>query len=221
LRLEPFSTVILDAGHGGDDSGALVDGVLEKELTLDVTRRVERRMELAGLRTVLTRTADEYVALPDRAAVANREDDCIFISIHFNENGRRPAATGVETFYAARQRHDEPTVASWLPFFQRASFDSSNLQSQSLASFIQQALVKNTQALDRGVKTQQFFVIANVRHPAVLVEGGFLSNKTDSAQLQTDDYRERLAAAISDGILNYRDALSTSETVLAAAAPGG
>ena len=220
IRLEPFATVVLDAGHGGDDSGAKVEGLLEKDLTLDVTKRVERHLAEQGLRAVLTRQEDQSMSLADRATLANREPECIFVSIHFNETGKRPVASGVETYYAARQA-EETAMVSWLPFLQRVSFASANVQSQSLAGFIQEALVARTQAINRGVKAEQFYVIANVRHPAVLVEGGFLSNKADVAQLRSDEYREQMAAAISDGIVKYREVLREGSATLAAGPPGG
>ena len=193
--------------------------MLEKDLTLDVAHRVDRLLEAEGIATVMTRLGDTYVSLAERAAFANRVSDCIFISIHFNEDNR-PVSTGVETYYAAHQITPGSFMTSWLPFLWRALSESPNLESQSLAGFIQEALVARTQALDRGTKAKQFFVIANVTSPAVLVEGGFLTNKEDSSKLTSEDYREQLAAAISDGILRYRDALKQRQSAVAVTAPG-
>ena len=194
-------------------------GVLEKNLTLDVAHRVDRLLEAEGIATVMTRLGDAYVSLAERAAFANRVSDCIFISIHFNEDNQ-PVSTGVETYYAAHQITPGSFMTSWLPFLWRALSESPNLESQSLAGFIQEALVARTQALDRGTKAKQFFVIANVTSPAVLVEGGFLTNKEDNSRLTSEDYREQLAAAISDGILRYRDALKQRRSAVAVTAPG-
>jgi len=194
-------------------------GVLEKDLTLDVAHRVDRLLQAEGIATVMTRLGDTYVSLAERAAFANRVSDCIFISIHFNEDNR-PVSTGVETYYAAHQITPGSFMTSWLPFLWRALSESPNLESQSLAGFIQEALVARTQALDRGTKAKQFFVIANVTSPAVLVEGGFLTNKEDNSRLTSEDYREQLAAAISDGILRYRDALKQRQSAVAVTAPG-
>jgi len=194
-------------------------GVLEKDLTLDVAHRVDRLLEAEGIATVMTRLGDTYVSLAERAAFANRVSDCIFISIHFNEDNR-PVSTGVETYYAAHQITPGSFMTSWLPFLWRALSESPNLESQSLAGFIQEALVARTQALDRGTKAKQFFVIANVTSPAVLVEGGFLTNKEDNSRLTSEDYREQLAAAISDGILRYRDALKQRRSAVAVTVPG-
>lgn len=175
--------VIIDAGHGGQDSGAMRNGILEKDLTLDVARRVEGLARAHGFRTLLTRPSDACVSLAARAAAANRENGCVFVSIHFDE-GSRPAATGVQTFYAARQL-PKTLVPSWLPFLQPVLPQPADFESQSLAGFVQEALVARTHAFDRGTRAEQFFVVANVRHPAVLVEGGFLSNNDDIAKLAT------------------------------------
>jgi N-acetylmuramoyl-L-alanine amidase len=209
----PFALVVIDPGHGGQDSGTMKTGLVEKELTLDVARRVERRLQERGLATLLTRSDDSYVSLQDRTAVANNQNECVFVSIHFDEGGRS-AATGIETYYAAHPVSFSERVTSWLPFLQRTSSEPPNVESQSLATFIQEALVAHTQAVNRGTRPQQFFVIANVRHPAVLVEGGFLTNKEDVNKLADGEYREQMAAAIAEGILQYRDTLQQERTPL-------
>src|SRR5216117_2093661 len=131
----PFSLVVLDPGHGGQDSGAMCGGVLEKDLTLDVAHRVDRLLEAEGIATVMTRLGDTYVSLADRATFANRVSDCIFISIHFNEDNQ-PVSSGVETYYAAHQMTPGSFVTSWLPSLLRALPESPNVESQSLAGFI-------------------------------------------------------------------------------------
>lgn len=203
-RTGAIDLVVIDAGHGGQDSGTVRDGVLEKDLTLDVALRLERLMQVGGVRTLLTRRTDEFVSLANRAAAANKERACVFVSIHFDD-GTRAAATGVNTYYAMHQRSTSPLLPSWLPFVQPVSAEPMNIESQSLAGFVQQAIVARTQAVDRGTRSEQFYVIANVRHPAVLVEGGFLSNNEDMSKLRTDDYRQQLAGAIGAGIMRYRE----------------
>src|SRR5437879_11320822 len=106
-------------------------------------------------------------------------------------------------------------VASWLPFLWRPLSDSPNFESQSLAQYIQEALVARTGALDRGTRAEQFFLIANVTSPAVLIEGGFLTNKEDVSRLASEDYREQIAAAVSDGILRYRVSLKQRQSSVA------
>src|SRR6266550_1619647 len=137
---KPFAVVVLDPGHGGQDSGAMCGGVLEKDLTLDVARRIDRLLNSEGIATLMTRMGDTYVSLADRAAFGNRANDSIFISIHFNEDNKL-VASGVETYYAAHQISAGSALASWLPFFSRPPSSSPKPESQSLAGFIQEALV--------------------------------------------------------------------------------
>src|SRR5205809_7747002 len=111
-RSKSFAVVVLDPGHGGQDSGAMCGGVLEKDLTLDVARRVDRLLEAEGIATLMTRLGDTYVSLADRAAFANRVSNCIFISIHFNEDNQ-PVSSGVDTYYAAHQMTPGSFVTSW------------------------------------------------------------------------------------------------------------
>ena len=210
----PFVVVVLDPGHGGQDSGAMCGGVLEKDLTLDVARRIDRLLDAEGIATLMTRLGDTYVSLADRAAFANRVSNCIFVSIHFNEDNL-PVSSGVETYYAAHQITAGSFLASWLPFLWRALSESPNSESQSLAGSIQEALVARTRALDRGTKPRQFFVIANVTSPAALVEGGFLTNKEDISKLASENYREEIAAAVADGILRYRNAVKQRQSAFA------
>jgi N-acetylmuramoyl-L-alanine amidase len=212
---KPFAVVVLDPGHGGQDSGATCGGVLEKDLTLDVARRIDRLLNSEGIATLMTRVGDTYVSLADRAAFANRVRKCIFVSIHFNEDNK-PVASGVETYYAGHQITAGSFLASWLPFLWRPLSDSPNPESQNLAGFIQEALVARTRSADRGTQARQFFVIANVTSPAVLIEGGFLTNKEDISKLASEDYRDQIAAAVADGILRYRDAASQRKPTLAA-----
>ena len=212
---KPFAVVVLDPGHGGQDSGAMCGGVMEKDLTLDVARRVDRLLDFEGVATLMTRLGDTYVSLAERAAFGNRAKDSIFISIHFNEDNK-PVASGVETYYAAHQINSCSTFASWLPFFSQPPSNSPKPESQSLAGFIQEALVARTRSIDRGTQPKQFFVIANVSSPAVLIEGGFITNKDELSKLASEDYRDQLAAAVAEGVLRYRDVVSHQKSASAA-----
>jgi N-acetylmuramoyl-L-alanine amidase len=213
-KRKPFAVVVLDPGHGGQDSGAMCGGVLEKDLTLDVARRIDRLLEAEGTASLMTRLGDTYVSLADRVAFANRVSNCIFLSIHFNEDNQ-PVSSGVETYYAPHQITAGSSLASWLPFLWRALSESPNPESENLAGSIQEALVTRTRAADRGTKPGQFFVITNVTSPAALVEGGFLTNTEDISKLASEDYREQIAAAVADGILRYRDGVSQRQSALA------
>src|SRR5947207_14591910 len=157
----PFAIVVIDAGHGGQDSGTTKNGMVEKDLTLDVAHRVERLLQARGLVVALTRADDTYVSLQDRATMANNQPESVFVSIHFDEGGRS-AATGIETYYAAHPVSLPEQIASWLPFLRHTSTEPPDLESQSLANFVQESLVAHTQAANRGTRPEQFFVIANV-----------------------------------------------------------
>jgi N-acetylmuramoyl-L-alanine amidase len=215
---EPFSIVVFDPGHGGQDSGAICGNILEKDLTLDVGRRAEQLVRAQGLRTVMTRSDDHYVSLGERAAVANRQRNCIFVSIHFNDV-KRAAVSGVETYYALPAIVGAPVSWSWLPFGQHMLTEPPNAESQNLASFIQDALVAHTQAVNRGTKPEQFYVLANVWHPAVLVEAGFITNKSDVSKLENEQYRDQIARAISEGIMAYREVVRRDQPTLALVVP--
>lgn len=206
--------VVLDAGHGGRDSGAMCGTMLEKDLTLDVAQRAELLLRAAGYTTVLTRENDRYLSLAERAAVGNAEDDSLFISIHFND-GQRAAASGVETFYALHEAGGGSRLFAWLPFVQRVDHALLTSKSENLAGCLQQALVERTRAVDRGIKSEQFYVISNVRHPAALVEGGFITNQADMTKLATTEYRQQIALAISDGVQRYRETSRTGKATLA------
>jgi N-acetylmuramoyl-L-alanine amidase len=169
-----FRTVVVDAGHGGIDKGARgVDGSLEKKYALDTAKRVERGLKRAGYRVVMTRKSDYFVPLPTRAAISNRQRGAVFVSIHYNW-ARNSSAQGTETFYHSSR-------------------------SYPLAANIQRELSRHSN--NRGVKRARFHVLRNNVRPAVLVEGGFLSNSAEARKVRSPFYRQRLADAIVRGIV--------------------
>ena len=169
-----FRTVVIDPGHGGIDKGARgVDGSLEKKYALDTAKRVERGLKRAGYRVVMTRKSDYFVPLPTRAAISNRQRGAVFVSIHYNW-ARNSGAQGTETFYHSSR-------------------------SYPLAANIQRELSRHSN--NRGVKRARFHVLRNNVRPAVLVEGGFLSNSAEARKVRSPFYRQRLADAIVRGIV--------------------
>jgi N-acetylmuramoyl-L-alanine amidase len=194
-------TVVLDAGHGGNDNGASWNGLFEKNVNLDIAVRTERMLQYYNIPTVLTRRADSYVALQDRAAIANALQNCVFVSIHCNAH-RLESVAGVETFYADRKTPPQEEW-SWLGIFSEpepAPIDNDEI----LAGFIQAALITQTVSQNRGIKSSKLYLPRTIRHPAVLVEAGFISNWIEGKLLSNVEYRERIAAAITQGILNYQ-----------------
>jgi N-acetylmuramoyl-L-alanine amidase len=173
-----FTTVVLDPGHGGHDNGATRRGLMEKNLTLDVVRRLDGKLHDNGFRTVVTRRSDVFIPLDDRARISNRQENAIFVSIHFNDSTNRKA-NGFETYY-----HDS--------------------EARQIARNIESSLVKGCGFADRGVKTARFRVLVKNENPAVLVECGFLSNAKENATIAKPETRERIANAVLNGILRQR-----------------
>ena len=174
-----FAAVVVDAGHGGKDSGASRRySPPEKLLTLDVAQRVNRKLRESQLRTVMTRASDVFIPLDDRVAIENAQKNAIFVSIHFNDSRRR-GIRGFETYYHSA-----------------ASFD--------LASRIQSKLMTIPNSANRGVHTADFRVLRKATCPAVLVECGFLSNRAEGNQTRDWEYRELLADRIAEAIIEQR-----------------
>ena len=194
-------------------------GLLEKDLTLDVARRIDRLLDSEGIATLMTRLGDTYVSLADRAAFANRIRNCIFVSIHFNEDNK-PVASGVETYYASRQIATASLCLRGCLFY-GDHFPSRRILKVKGSPDSFKKRWSPVHGLSIGAHNpRQFFVIANVTSPAVLIEGGFLTNKEDISKLASEDYRDQIAAAVADGILRYRDATSQRKPTLAVTDPG-
>lgn len=178
-NLKKFDTVIVDAGHGGKDAGASRRyGGIEKIATLDVARRVERKLRESQLGTVMTRSSDVFIPLEERVAMLNRHKNAIFVSIHFNDSRAR-GIRGFETYY-----HSGP--------------------SRPLAERIQAKLMTIPHSANRGVKTANFRVLRLAQYPAVLVECGFLSNRSEGGEVRDAKYRELLADKIAEAVVEQR-----------------
>ncbi len=175
-----FNTVVIDAGHGGFDRGGIPQNLIpEKNVALDVAQRVSRRLQNAGLRTVMTRNSDVFVTLSQRVAIANAQKRAIFVSIHFN-SALRPGACGIETYYCR------------------------SASARQLAVLIQRNCMRTTNGENRGTKTANYYVLRKNKLTAVLVECGFLTNRADVSRATSKEYRESLAAQIANAILAFR-----------------
>jgi N-acetylmuramoyl-L-alanine amidase len=198
--------IAIDAGHGGNDSGTRNQrlNLKEKTFTLDVARRLKIALEKLGYRTLLTRKSDRYVSLEKRPAVANHARADLFISIHFNSLENNGAVRGIET-YSFTPAGQRSTVAER----HRAADEKAQPGNRTdhwnvlLGAAIQRRLVDDLDAVDRGVKRARFVVLRTTQCPAVLVEGGFLSNSAEAGKLATPAYRERIARAIAGGVRHY------------------
>jgi N-acetylmuramoyl-L-alanine amidase len=174
-----FSTVVVDAGHGGKDSGAYRRyGPPEKLVTLDVAERLNRKLRESQLKTVMTRSSDVFIPLDERVTIENSQKNAIFVSIHFNDSRQR-GTRGFETYYHSG-----------------VSFD--------IASRIQEKLMTIPHSANRGIHTANFRVLRNATCPAVLVECGYLSNRSEGGQARDWEYRELLADRIAEAIVEQR-----------------
>jgi N-acetylmuramoyl-L-alanine amidase len=198
-----FKTVVVDAGHGGKDNGAYRNyGGAEKVATLDVAKRLEHRLSESQLKTVMTRSSDVFISLDERVAIENKQTNAIFVSIHFNDSRKR-GIHGFETYYHAPNARE-------------------------LADRIQSKLMTIPHSMNRGVHVANFRVLRLATYPAILVECGFLSNRTEGGEARDSEYRELLADRIAEAIVEVRygpgvyraSAEATAKTQSEPAGPG-
>ncbi len=199
-----FPVVIIDPGHGGKDEGTKWRGLAERELTLELGFRVERLLKIAGFNTVLTRRDDNYVSLEERTRLANSQRNAVFISLHFNSENSG-TSSGIDTYYA-RAKEPPGNEWSWVGLFNKADPLPPD-SSETLAASIQSSLVARTEAKNRGIHTSNYYVVHHTRCPAVLIEGGFISNAFESQLLSTETYRDLLAQGIVEGLLRYQQTI--------------
>src|SRR6266702_1742485 len=198
-------TVVLDPGHGGHDKGALSRYCSEKDFDLDVARTLRPLLQAKGLRVIMTREGDYFVPLEVRAQIANAARNSIFVSIHFNATDRDPNATGFEIF-SFTPRGAPSTSDNWLTPTALSMQAGSEVDAQSMAlsACIYHSLLGHIPEFDRGIKRARFAVLRLTRVPAVLVEGGFLTERGESQLIAKKDWRSKLAQAIGVGIDSYR-----------------
>ena len=208
--------VVLDPGHGGRSPGAqnTATGHWEKEYTLDWAQRLAPLLAQKGWTVILTRTNDTDVSLADRVAVAAAHQAGLFLSLHFNHALSNPREFGIETYCVTppglpssivRGSLDEPLDA--LP---GNAFDDRNLR---LALRLQRVLVEHTSSLDRGVRRTRFMgVLRGQTRPAVLIEGGYLSNPKEARRIATPEHRQALAQAVVEALEAMAPASPRSET---------
>jgi N-acetylmuramoyl-L-alanine amidase len=225
--MQPLRLIVLDAGHGGHDSGAVgPSGVLEKDVVLDVTRRVARMVEPGlGVKVVQSRDSDVFVPLRERTNFANKQRADLFVSIHANAHPQA-VSEGVETYFlsseasdntarqvaaiengvvqlegagGSRQRGDVLKSILW-------DLAQSEFQEESsfMAETVQDSMSKSLSLVNRGVKQAGFYVLGGAAMPAVLIEIGFLTNRKEEKKLATPEHREALARAIYAGLAEYK-----------------
>jgi N-acetylmuramoyl-L-alanine amidase len=198
-------TVVLDPGHGGYDRGQVSRYGYEKDFALDVARKLRPLLQAKGMHVIMTREGDYFVPLEVRAQIANAARDSIFVSIHFNATNDDPNATGFEIFSftprGAPSTSDSAVAPSALSTQPGSAVDA---QSMALSTCIYHSLLGHLPEYDRGIKRARFAVLRLTKVPAVLIEGGFLTEKGECKLIAQKDWRVRLAHAISVGIESYR-----------------
>ncbi|MGA7077835.1 MAG: N-acetylmuramoyl-L-alanine amidase [Terriglobales bacterium] len=212
--------IVLDAGHGGWDLGTVGrEGLLEKDLVLDVTQRLGKLLQARlGAEVMFTRTDDTYLPLEQRADIANQAQADLFVSVHANYSSSA-AARGVETYYTNSfsapgsrevERHEDGTFAKLTPVSLTAGGLHEKIEeSRRLASSVQRALYATLSATspdirNRGIKDSAFAVLTGTTMPAILTEISFVSSPADERNLQSAAYRQQIAEAIYQGIARYR-----------------
>jgi N-acetylmuramoyl-L-alanine amidase len=197
-------TVVLDPGHGGHDKGQVSRYGAEKDFALDTARKLRPLLQAKGLRVIMTREGDYFVPLEVRAQIANSARNSIFVSIHFNGSGDDPNATGFEIFsFTPRGAPSTSDSAISSNAYNMQPGSAVDAQSTALSACIYHSLLGHIPEYDRGIKRARFAVLRLTRVPAVLVEGGFLTERGESKLISDKDWRAKLAGAISIGIENY------------------
>ncbi len=208
--------VIIDAGHGGKDDGCNGGGLKEKDITLDIARRIRADMEKKNVPAKLTRDSDVYLTLDQRSQIANASPGAVFLSVHVNANANSQAQ-GVESYFIADRISDSARGKKAAAQYEIAGLSGSRevqtaanisskyrRESEALANCIQQELVAASGQTSRGVKQENFAVLRETFFgPAVLIEVGFVSNPRTRQLLASPAYRQTLAEAIAQGVRRY------------------
>ncbi|PYK71654.1 MAG: N-acetylmuramoyl-L-alanine amidase [Verrucomicrobia bacterium] len=214
-NLGRVQTIVLDPGHGGFDKGAISGYGYEKDYALDLARLLRPVLQAKGFRVIMTRESDVFVPLELRARIANATHDSIFVSLHFNATDRDPIASGFE-IYSLTPRGAPSTYEDWLT---QMSINIQNgteadAASVELSSCIYHSIIGHIGEFDRGIKRARFAVLRLTKIPAVLVEGGFLTERGESRLIANPEWRKKLADAVCTGIENFRTLADTKKVPL-------
>ena len=222
------SLVVIDAGHGGHDSGALCGGKQEKDLVLQITKKLKDALEDEGYRVYMTRGNDRFLKLGQRTRIADKKDAKVFISIHANaisNKNRFEAVEGIETYFLQKTRDERSQrIASRenAAVLLGADALSKNviidsvlngpkiIQSHKLAIAVQHNIMKSVKsryhdAISGGARPAPFYVLVGASRPSILVEVGYITNTKERHRLFTSDYQERIAKGIVKGVNRYLD----------------
>ena len=195
-----MKTIMIDAGHGGSDPGAINGAHKEKVYTLQIAKRLQTQLEKLGFRVIMTRTGDTYPTLQERAALCKKYKPDLFISIHCNSSTNKTPA-GIETYRAVPVGGTETKGSKVKTEKQSANeFDANNSR---LAYEIQKGMLAATKGTDRGTRHQAIYVTGNATCPAVLVEVGYLSNEAEVKKIASPEYQNKIVSGILAGLAGY------------------
>lgn len=209
LTPEKITTICLDPGHGGKDSGNRVGGLFfghsEKTCTLALALELRDQLKRAGFKVILTRTKDAFVELPARPALANRNGADLFVSLHFNaaQSGKN-VVDGPETYCITPVGASSSNAQGEGGGSRATTANRYENNSLLFAYQMQKALGQNLRADDRGVRRARFAVLRDAAMPAILIEGGYMTHPAESKKIFDPAYRKQMAAAIVRGILSYQ-----------------
>jgi N-acetylmuramoyl-L-alanine amidase len=193
-------TIAIAAGHGGKDPGYQLNKHQEKTYTLLMAKALKDTLEDAGFKVVMTRSSDVFVDLDEQADIANRAGADLFITIHFNA-ALNDDPKGVETYCLTPEGATSTNGGRPVREAVGNRNDSLNML---LAYQVHKYLLRNSDFEDRGLRRANFMVLRNIKMPGVYVEGGFLSNRSDAAKITSATQRQKMARAITDGVLAYK-----------------
>jgi len=220
--------VVIDAGHGGHDCGALCGGKQEKDLVLQITKKLAKEFKRKGYRVYLTRGKDKFLKLGERTRIADKMDAKVFISIHANaiaDKSRFEAVEGIETYFLQKtrdarsqriaQRENSAVLQGADALSKDVIIDSvlngpKIVESNKLAIDVQNGIMRRVRsrykdARNGGAKPAPFYVLVGASRPSILVEVGYITNSKERARLFSSDYQERIAKGIVEGVSRYLD----------------
>ena len=220
--------VVIDAGHGGHDSGAFSGGKKEKDLVLQITKKLYKELRSRGYKVYLTRNTDEFLKLSQRTRIADHKDAKVFISIHANaiaNKARFNQVEGVETYFLQKTRDDRSqriasrenaSVLQGTDQLSRNVIVDSVLagpkviHSHKLAIDVQNGMMRNLKGKypdvkNGGAKPGPFYILVGASRPSILIEVGYLTNPKERSRLFTSDYQSRIAKGVAEGVGKYLD----------------
>ncbi len=198
----PVKRIVVDAGHGGHDNGAVGLKYKEKDLNLSLSRKIKAALEAKGFEVILSRNEDIFLPLDERSKFAKDQKADLFLCIHHNASGTAPQASGIECFSlpapGADSSHENGGKAT--PPLPGNKFDEANI---NLNYLLQSHLISTVNAVDRGVKFARYRVLVNAPCPAILIEAGFVSNKKEENELNSESRQNKTAEAVAAAVVKF------------------